>query len=153
MVGSLVLGVLACAARPPPVALSVPDAEGALIAIPEHGAKATVLEFWSLTCEPCEKSVPALEAERASLDKLGVRVWFVAVVEAPSEAEPCRAKLASWGVGGSFLLDVDGGLLQRLGLSGLPAAIVLDAEGRVSARFSGRAELGEIVEAARDAAD
>ena len=52
--------------KPVPVALTADD--GAPAPIPIPGAGPLVLDFWSPTCEPCKRTIPAMLAKRAEIE-------------------------------------------------------------------------------------
>lgn len=62
------------------VGFSLPSDEGALVTMPLPGARATVLDFFGPTCEPCKRSVPAIHARRAELAQKGAKLVLVGVL-------------------------------------------------------------------------
>ncbi|HRG99906.1 MAG TPA: TlpA disulfide reductase family protein [Polyangiaceae bacterium] len=138
---TLVLGALstACGGSPPPsapitaksVGFALPSDDGALVTVPVPGARATVLDFFGPTCEPCKAKVPALEARRAELAAKGAKLVLVGVLADGESTDDAKRALASWGVTAPFLVDRDGTGKREAGVVSLPATIVLDASGAV----------------------
>ncbi|MBN1606056.1 MAG: hypothetical protein JW940_05455 [Polyangiaceae bacterium] len=134
---------------------SAPSDQGALTDVPRPGARATVLEFWSPSCIPCESTVPAAVAERAGLADRGIDLFLVGVFEEGQKpGESGGAKLAAWGVAGeSFLIDLGGVLMRRYGIAGPPGSVVLDAQGNLRWTAEGKAAAGHFPDAARRTLD
>lgn len=99
--------------------------------IPVAGARATVVEFWAIHCEPCRRSLRALEEYRGELQQSGVEVARVAVLHRGDPIEPVREAHGSLGVSGSFLVDWGADYARGMKVRSVPATIVLDREGRV----------------------
>ncbi|MFO0589147.1 MAG: TlpA disulfide reductase family protein [Polyangiaceae bacterium] len=120
---------LQTAALDQPVAVSLPGDDGAPAAIPPPGARYTVLEFWSPTCEPCKQIVPAVLKKRAELAQKGADLVHVAVLEQGQSANDAKATLAFWGVNERFVVDMDGAYMHKLGARSVPAFAIVDAAG------------------------
>lgn len=93
----------------------------------------TVVNLWASWCAPCREELPAFT--RLYADAAGrVRVLGVASTDraAAAAAYAADAKLPFPSV-----LDADGELLRMLGRRGLPATVLLDADGRVREIYQG----------------
>lgn len=112
-----------------PIPMSLTRDDGAPAAIPVPGARAAVLDFWSPTCEPCKRTIPAMLAKRAELEKRGAVHVLVAVLEKGESADDARAVLSLWGIQEPFLVDSGGALLAKVGARDVPAFAVVDAAG------------------------
>lgn len=99
--------------------------------IPPSGARATVVEFWALHCEPCRRTLRALEEHRGELQQAGVEVARVAVLHRGDPIEPVREAYGSLGLSGTFVVDWGADYARDLKVRSVPATIVLDREGRV----------------------
>jgi len=133
------------------VALALPSTEGDLVELPQSGAKVTVIDAFSPTCEPCAKKVPALVAQRDELAELGAKLVLVAVLSDDESDEAAAAALSSWGVSSAFLVDRGEVLRRSLGVETLPATMVLDATGKVRWAAPSDADANAIVAAAEAA--
>jgi hypothetical protein len=111
------------------VSLSLPSNEGALVTLPLVGSRATVVDFFAPTCEPCKAKLPALVAREADIAARGARLVLVAVLGDGEPIEVARRALSSWGVTRPFLVDDGGASRASAGVSTLPATLVLDAQG------------------------
>jgi cytochrome c biogenesis protein CcmG, thiol:disulfide interchange protein DsbE len=132
-----------------PSAFSVPDERGDLTRVPDGAARATVVEFWATSCEPCGKALPALGGEATRLERDGIALVLLGVLEGGEPLDRARAALRAWGVERPFLVDRGGGVQRAMGIDGLPATVVLDARGVVRWAAPPSAPPGEIAAAAR----
>lgn len=121
--------------------------DGDTVALEDYRGKAVLLNFWATWCAPCREEMPALQRLQQRLGPEGLEVVGINVDAAPGEMDA----LARWGGdvqafvrehGLSFdvLLDPEGGVMRRYGVTGLPTTILLDREGRVVSRTVGAAE-------------
>lgn len=117
-------------------------------AIPPPGARATVVEFWAIQCEPCRRSLRALEEKRADLQTAGIGVVRVAVLHGGAPIEPVREAHGALGLTGTFLVDWGADYARDLKVRSVPATVVLDREGRVRWLAPRNAEAEEVAQAA-----
>ena len=129
----------------------LPSDAGALVTLPIAGSRATVVDAFAPTCEPCAKKLPELMARKAELDAAGATLVLVAVLAEDESADAATAGLTTWGVSSPFLVDRGNVLLRELGVRGLPATIVLDAAGHVRWTAAPDANANDVVNAARGA--
>ena len=104
---------------PPPV--SGPRIEGVALT-----GRPVVVEFFAEYCEPCKRSLPAVE--RASKDH--PEVTFIGVSE-DEYAATAQALAARYGLTFSVVHDASGSLRGRFRVSALPATFVADRTGLV----------------------
>jgi len=123
------------------------DPGGDLVIDPAGGA--TVLFFWAEWCAPSLEAMPTVNEFISRWKKKGVR--FVAVNVGQSAAEVDEfLKTRGAEFPGRVALDPEGKSLAALGLSQVPAAVVIGSDGKLAAVYSGptdeiRAELrGEL---------
>jgi thiol-disulfide isomerase/thioredoxin len=111
--------------------LSLPDEKGAAVPIPAAGARATVLDFWSPSCAPCARTVPALVALQRDIEEQGARLVLVAVLDDDETVDAARATLTTWGVNAPFVVDKGGKALKAAGPREVPGLVVLNDAGVV----------------------
>ena len=132
-----------------PGGFSAPDQRGDLTRVPDPGARATILELWATSCEPCRRALPALAVEAPGLARDGIDLVLVSVLESGEPLDGAAATLRAWGVGQGFVVDRGGGVQRMLGASLLPATLVLDRSGVVRWIARAGADPREVLAAAR----
>lgn len=101
--------------------------DGGMIEIPSRG-KVTVLDFWATYCEPCLKEMPELEVWWRGVDQSRVQVVGISMDD---DSYIVEQKLTELGITFPQLID-DGFVLKgRYLVDSVPAAFVIDREGRV----------------------
>jgi thiol-disulfide isomerase/thioredoxin len=131
------------------VSFVLPSDQGALVSVPVPGAHATVLDFFSPTCEPCKKKVPELLGRRDALAAKGVKVVLIAMLADSESTADARRALASWGADSPFLVDRGDTSKVEAGVTALPTTLVLDAGGRVRFRSTPSSTLDDVTAATR----
>ena len=91
------------------------------------GGSAVLVNLWASWCVPCQQEMPALQRAYA---KRGQQVRFLGV-DTEDERDSASDFLAAVGVHYPQVVDDRGDLLHRLGGTGLPVTLVLDAAGKV----------------------
>jgi len=98
--------------------------------VPDEG-RVTFLDFFATWCAPCEEQMPELADVYASLD---ANVQFLSVTPEPVGRTISKQELLAWWDehDGSWSIGLDRRALlnQRFGVTGYPAAVVLDETGR-----------------------
>jgi AhpC/TSA family len=131
----------------PRIAFSLSTSDGQRAAVPTVTASATVVEFFSPSCEPCSHKVPMVVAQEAAIQAKGARLMLVAVLADGESTADASAALRKWGVPRPFLVD-DGNVARDVaGVTLLPAALVLDAQGHVLLRGSSTVTTAELLAA------
>lgn len=97
-----------------------------------------VVEFFASYCEPCKRTLPALQR----LHRRGRGLAVIAVGEDESPAKT-RAMAASFGLTMPVIHDAGNVLAGRFRVDGLPSAFVVDTRGVVR-WVGGGAEAGEL---------
>ncbi len=112
---------------------------GTKVSSSDVAGKVVVLNFWYASCPPCRAEAPTLEKLNKKYASQGVVFFGVNVQDSGPTA---RSFEKSHGVTYPSILDAgDGGV--RLAFHGkisptaVPTTLIIDAKGRVAARFSG----------------
>ena len=92
----------------------------------------TVVNFFSTTCTPCIKEMPAFERVHRSRDDIS----FIGI-DVQDQVGPGRKLIERTGITYEALRDPPGDLLRVAGGVGLPTTLLIDAEGRVVESHTG----------------
>ncbi|MFJ5861050.1 TlpA family protein disulfide reductase [Pseudarthrobacter sp. NPDC092439] len=131
--------------RKAPVQVTGTLFNGTAITPADFQGKVTVLNFWFAACAPCRVEAPILEELHQEFKDQGVQFFGVNLRDEKATAE---AFDKTFGLTYPSFDDQDGGVL--LAVSGLvppgavPTTLVLDKQGRVSARVLGEIERGTL---------
>lgn len=107
------------------------------------GGSPVLVNLWASWCVPCQQEMPALQ--RAYV-KRGQQVRFLGV-DTEDEHASASDFLAAVGVHYPQVVDDRGDLLHRLGGTGLPVTLVLDAAGKVAYTHRGQLTDGDLAKA------
>ena len=114
------------------------DLDGTELTLADFAGEPVVLNLWATWCGPCREEMPSLDRLQA---QMGDRIEVVTVATGRQSADGIRRFFDQVGAENlPTLTDPKGALAEGLAVTGLPATILLDAEGREVARLSGPAE-------------
>jgi thiol-disulfide isomerase/thioredoxin len=120
-------------------ALEFQDDAGRAHSLAEFKGKVVLLNLWATWCAPCREEMPALDRLQAELG--GPRFQVVALSVDQQGAPIARKFLAEAGVNSLALyFDPSAQAAFKLGAAGLPASLLVDANGREVARHLGPAK-------------
>jgi thiol-disulfide isomerase/thioredoxin len=138
--------------RGEPVELSGTLFDGTEVASTEWAGQVTVLNFWYAGCAPCRKEAPDLVALHSEFGPQGTRFYGVNIRDEKATAEAFER---NWKIPYPSFNDKDGGVLLAMTSyvppQAVPTTLVLDKEGRVSARILGLADKSTLKALVRDA--
>jgi thiol-disulfide isomerase/thioredoxin len=138
--------------RGEPVELSGKLFDGTQVASSEWAGKVTVLNFWYAACAPCRKEAPDLVALAGEFGPQGAQFYGVNIRD---ERKTAEAFERNFEIPYPSFNDKDGGVLLAMTSyvppQAVPTTLVLDKEGRVSARILGLAEKSTLKALVRDA--
>lgn len=133
------------ASRGAKVSLSGHLFSGQTVSSDDWTGQVVVLNFWYAGCAPCRKEAPALAALDTEFRDQGVLFYGVNVRD---DGPTAAAFERTFGVGYPSFDDRDGGILLAMTAyvppRAVPTTLVLDREGRVSARILGISEKGTL---------
>ncbi|MFZ4407409.1 MAG: TlpA family protein disulfide reductase [Paracraurococcus sp.] len=114
------------------------DAEGQERRVADFAGTGLLINLWATWCGPCVEEMPALDRAQAALLGDGIQVLALssdrggkAVVE-PFLRDRKIIRLGLW-------LDPKGAAGRAMGVRGLPTTLVVDRQGRETARLEGAA--------------
>jgi len=132
--------------RMPAPKLMFSDIPGARRQFSQLKGKVLVVNFWATWCPPCKGEMP--EFVKAYGEYRGRGVEFVGAANEPRSA---KAKVREFMQGMEITfpvwLEASEDHLKALGVGpGLPATVIVDAEGRIAARISGVIDAAQLRE-------
>ena len=113
--------------------------DGEAVSSDDYTGEVLVLNFWYAACPPCRLEAPDLEALAEQFDGEGASFLGVNVRD---QAENARNFADKWGISYPSVIDAnDGNMLYAfagtVAPNAVPTTLVIDAQGRVAARFLG----------------
>lgn len=132
-------------ARGPKVSVAGTLFRGEEVSSDDWAGNVVVMNFWYAGCAPCRKEAPDLVELDNEFRAQGVLFYGVNVRD---DAPTAAAFERTFGVGYPSFDDSDGGILLAMTTyvppRAVPTTLVLDREGRVSARILGISEKGTL---------
>ncbi|MEQ1919734.1 MAG: TlpA disulfide reductase family protein [Elusimicrobiota bacterium] len=133
----LVLGLASCGApagsRQAP-ALVLPDLAGKTVDLTSFRGKPVLINFWATWCDTCREEMPDLESLHGRLSPKGVVILGVSMDENAYAVVPPFLKEHKI----TFpILIADRKASAAYAVRGLPAAFLIDPEGRIARRWVG----------------
>ena len=133
------------AGRSAPVEFSGKLFDGSTSRAADYRGRVTVMNFWYAACAPCRKEAPGLQALHAEFESKNVKFLGVNVRDELATAESFERNFK---LTYPSMVDKDGGvqlaLTKFVPLAAVPTTLVLDKQGRVSARILGTADKGTL---------
>ena len=138
--GDGTLTVVSLEDRGDPVSFEGVTADGETVSSAQYAGEVLVLNFWYAGCPPCRVEAPELEALFQKFDGKGATFLGVNVRD---QAETALFFEQDQGISYPSVIDANNGnmLLAFAGTvapNAVPTTLVIDAQGRVAARFLGR---------------
>lgn len=108
---------------------SITDLNGNDIVLSEFKGKKVYINFWSLSCRPCEKEMADIETlynETKDSDTV------ILSVNVAGEEEKVRSVVSERGYSFPIILDYDGKIAAQYHVMGFPTSFFIDKEGYLS---------------------
>lgn len=119
---------------------------GGTTSIAGHAGVPQVVNFWSSTCPPCIREMPALE-EVHQQTKADVAFIGLAVTDPEAQARSLAARM---GVSYELGFDPTGEIIRQFGSTILPTTVFIDADGIIVATHAGEIDGSELRQKIRD---
>ena len=140
LLATLLLSAASAHAAPAPALRKAPDftaprldIEGSFT-LSGHRGTPMVLDFWATWCAPCWRALAAAERLQAAYESKGLQVLGVNIDEDVPKAREFAARRAPTL---AMVADPRGHVADMFDVHAMPVTVVLDCEGRISARFEG----------------
>lgn len=118
----------------PEIDFSVKDLSGATISLSSLRGKVVLVNFWATWCSPCKEEMPLLQAY---YDAHKEDDFVLVGVNVSDDVEDAQAFIDQYGYTFPIWSDPPGNVLIQLNMNGLPASLVIDAQGRLIKRWIG----------------
>ncbi|HEX9009535.1 MAG TPA: redoxin family protein [Holophagaceae bacterium] len=142
---TLLLGLPVLAGGPAPApALVAQTLDGKPFSLAGLKGKVVLLDFWASWCGPCRKSLPAIDGLQS---RFGEGRFQAVGVALDTDQGPIYDFLDQTPVHFTIVPDPSGHSAEAFGVVAMPTSFLIDAEGRIVARFEG----GEHIQQEADA--
>lgn len=122
--------------RFPAPKLMIEDAQGVSRLLSDLKGGCVILEFWSLSCEPCRAAMPALQ--RLSIAEIAKHVTILPVCVDADDAKTAQEAMSQIAPGLTTYVDPTGIGIAQFDVQALPTTWLVDAQGQVCATLVGR---------------
>ncbi|SFE83095.1 cytochrome c biogenesis protein CcmG, thiol:disulfide interchange protein DsbE [Blastococcus tunisiensis] len=116
-------------------ALRGPTLDGGELDLADLRGHVVLVNVWAAWCAPCREEMPALVAAQRRWHDRGLRLVGINSRDGVRQARELLAEVG--GDPASSVADPDGLLSAAWGVPGLPATVLVDADGRVAAGHVG----------------
>jgi cytochrome oxidase Cu insertion factor (SCO1/SenC/PrrC family) len=120
---------------------SLPSSAGGNVALSQQLGHPVLIDFWATWCTNCRADMKLVAATAARYRSQGLRVLLVDFEES---SRTTSKFLKGLGVDLPTLLDHNGQVAQRYGVPGLPVAVFVNSEGKVTAIQLGQLDQAEV---------
>lgn len=119
--------------------LGFADNAGCSLSLADFKGRAVVLNVWATWCVPCRKEMPSLDRLQAKLGRPRFQVIPVSIdKQGAAVVQPFYRELGLRSLG--IYLDVSAKAPSSLGIEGVPATLLINADGREIGRKLGALE-------------
>lgn len=146
LVLAAVLSLLCCPANALDVGDAVPDftrtdVAGRPVQLSRHRGQLVLLNFWASWCGPCREEMPLFSKWQQELGPAGLQVIGVSLDD---DAAEMNKFLAAYPVAYPIVRGDAKFAGQFGGVLGVPLSYLIDAQGRVVARYQGEVDLPKL---------
>lgn len=128
------LGMVAPMTPAPPPDFTLPTLDGGQVQLASLRGRVVLLSFWTTWCRPCILDMPGLQSVQQVLHRRGFVVVGVNVGEAPADVVAFARDLQ---LNFPVALDPRFTVAGRYGVTGVPATLLIDRDGRIVGRAVG----------------
>lgn len=111
--------------------------QGKQVSLDQYRGAPVVINFFATWCPPCQEEMPVIVEMERRLKEKGAH--FLAVNMTSQERSKAEIKpfLTHYGAYFDPLLDVDGEIMKKYQIIGIPTTIVIDKDGLIVQRING----------------
>jgi cytochrome c biogenesis protein CcmG/thiol:disulfide interchange protein DsbE len=118
------------------LALLHPQNNQNMLSLSDLQGKPVVLNFWATWCAPCKEELPLLEQTWKQLQAQGADVVFLGI-DFQETRNDAASFLQLYSITYPILLDGDGAVTLKFGITALPQTVFINRAGVVAARIPG----------------
>ncbi len=107
---------------------TLPDLDGNTVRLSEHHGKIVFLNLWATWCPPCREEMPAMER---LYQRFRHKDFVILAVSEDTDSTAVRNFVQSMRLSFPVLLDPQGALPGRYGITGYPETFIIDRNGQV----------------------
>jgi cytochrome c biogenesis protein CcmG/thiol:disulfide interchange protein DsbE len=125
--------------RPAPnfsLAMLTPQHSQSVLSLAELKGKPIVLNFWASWCAPCKEEMPLLEQTWQQLQAQEKDVVFLGI-DFQEPGSTAASFLQLHNITYPIVLDTDGAVTLKYGITGLPQTVFITRQGTVASRVPG----------------
>jgi cytochrome oxidase Cu insertion factor (SCO1/SenC/PrrC family) len=120
---------------------SLPSSAGGNVALSQQAGHPVLIDFWATWCTNCRADMKLVAETGERYKSQGLRVLLVDFEESRGTATKFLKEL---GIDLPTLLDHNGQVAQRYGVPGLPVAVFVNSQGKVTAIQLGQLDQAEV---------
>ena len=120
---------------------SLPSSAGGNLALSQELGHPVLIDFWATWCTNCQADMKLVAQTAAQYRAQGLRVLLIDFEEQGPAADKFLTRL---GIDLPTLLDRNGQVAHRYGVPGLPVAVFVDSQGKVTAIQVGQLDQAEV---------
>lgn len=114
---------------------SLKDLDGKTVKLSDYKGKVVILNFWAVWCKYCKQEMPDLNELNKELEKGNEAV--ILAVDVQESPDTVRSYLSSNGINLRVVLDQDGSVTGKYGVSGFPTTFIINKDGTVFTNIPG----------------
>jgi cytochrome c biogenesis protein CcmG, thiol:disulfide interchange protein DsbE len=121
----------------PVPAFQAPEMDGSTLSLASLRGEVVLLNVWATWCYPCRREMPSFEALHQEFAHEGLRVVAVSI-DSPGARREIEQFLDEYGITFTILHDTDKRITTSFRTLGVPETFLIDREGRLVRRWTGR---------------
>jgi peroxiredoxin len=117
---------------------SLKDLNGKVVRLSDYNGKIVILNFFTVWCKYCKQEMPDLNELNMELEKDKAAILLAVDVQEPIST--VRSYFAINNLDLNVILDQDGSVTQKYGISGFPTTLIINKDGTLYTYISGRTD-------------
>lgn len=123
---------------------SLKDLDGNTVRLSDYKGKIVILNFWTVWCKYCKIEMPDLNELNKELEKDGEAV--ILAVDVQESADKVKDYISSNNIDLKVLMDHDGSVTQKYGVSGFPTTFIINKDGTLYTYIPGATDKKTLTE-------